>query len=324
MSSAVKRNRIETSRNRTLRGKGKIAGAGGNRGANMTEAFMNRQYDRTAEDVGNIVALEHVNVTVPDQQLATLFYVVGLGLTRDPYLMTSISNMWINIGRSQFHLPTNQPQVLRGHVGIVLPDREALLNRLTRLRKRLGGTRFDFQEHDSFVEATCPWGNRIRCHAPGERFGRMTLGIPYVEFDVPAGSADAIARFYRRVMRTLATVEDGTAGRCAKVSVGAGQDFIFRETDRALPAYDGHHVQVYVADFSGPYQFLKEKGLVIEESDQHQYRFKDIVDPESGAVMFTVEHEVRSMKHPLFMRPLVNRNPAQNNIDYMPGRDTFI
>jgi hypothetical protein len=44
-------------------------------------------YDRTTQDVGNIVALEHVNVTIPDQQLATLFYVVGLGLTRDPYLM---------------------------------------------------------------------------------------------------------------------------------------------------------------------------------------------------------------------------------------------
>ena len=38
-------------------------------------------YDRTAQDVGNIVALEHVNVRIPDQQLATLFYVVGLGLT---------------------------------------------------------------------------------------------------------------------------------------------------------------------------------------------------------------------------------------------------
>ena len=96
---------------------------------------MDNKYDRAAEDLGNIVALEHVNVTVPDQQLATLFYVVGLGLTRDPYLMTSISNMWVNIGRSQFHLPTNKPQVVRGHVGIVVPDREALLKRLQRLRK---------------------------------------------------------------------------------------------------------------------------------------------------------------------------------------------
>ena len=38
----------------------------------------------TEEDVGNIVLLEHVNVQIPDQALATLFYVMGLGLTRDP------------------------------------------------------------------------------------------------------------------------------------------------------------------------------------------------------------------------------------------------
>ena len=66
--------------------------------------------------------------------------------------MTSINNMWVNIGRSQFHLPTNKPQVVRGHVGIVIPDREALLNRLARLRKRLEGTCFDFTEHDLYVD----------------------------------------------------------------------------------------------------------------------------------------------------------------------------
>ena len=32
----------------------------------------------------------------------------GLGLTRDPYLMTSVTNMWVNVGRSQFHLPTGK------------------------------------------------------------------------------------------------------------------------------------------------------------------------------------------------------------------------
>jgi len=61
---------------------------------------MASQFDRTAEDLGNIVALEHVNVLVPDQGLATLFYVSGLGLTRDPYMMTSTDNMWVNVGRS--------------------------------------------------------------------------------------------------------------------------------------------------------------------------------------------------------------------------------
>lgn len=285
---------------------------------------MDGKYDRAAEDLGNIVGLEHVNVTVPDQQLATLFYVVGLGLTRDPYLMTSISNMWVNIGRSQFHLPTAKPQVVRGHVGIVVPDREALMTRLTRLRKRLDGTAFDFSEHDEYVEARCPWGNRIRCHAPSARFGSMTLGIAYVEFDIPTGNADGIARFYRRVMGTPSSVSDDKAGRYAEVSVGLGQNLRFRETDRALPDYDGHHVQVYVADFSGPHRKLLEKGLVFEESDQHQYRFRDIVDPETGVPLFTIEHEVRSMKHPLYMRPLVNRNPAQNNMNYMPGQDAWI
>ena len=66
---------------------------------------MQHQFDRAAEDLGNSIHLEHVNVTIPDQRLATLFYVTGLGLTRDPYLMVSDSNMWVNAGKSQFHLP---------------------------------------------------------------------------------------------------------------------------------------------------------------------------------------------------------------------------
>ncbi len=67
---------------------------------------MERRFDRAAEDVGNIVKLEHVNVRIPDQRLSTLFYVAGLGFTRDPYIMVSTNNMWINMGTSQFHLPT--------------------------------------------------------------------------------------------------------------------------------------------------------------------------------------------------------------------------
>jgi hypothetical protein len=36
-------------------------------------------FDRAAEDVGNIVEFGHVNVRVPDQQRAIIFYVMGLG-----------------------------------------------------------------------------------------------------------------------------------------------------------------------------------------------------------------------------------------------------
>jgi len=280
-------------------------------------------YDRTAEDLGNIVALEHVNVTVPDQQKAALFYINGLGLTRDPYMMTGPANMWVNAGRQQFHLPTSKPQVLRGHVGVVVSDYEALPQRLSRIREALDGTRFDFCERDGHIEAICPWGNRIHCFAPNKRFGAMAVGIAYVEFDVPPASANGIARFYSEVMGAQAAPLEDARGRFACITAGAGQNLFFRETDRPLIPYDQHHIQIYINDFSGPHRGLAAKSLIIQESDQHQYRFQDIVDPESGKVLFTVEHEVRSMKHPLYLRPLVNRNPHQSIIDYSPGEDAL-
>ena len=52
------------------------------------------------EDIGNIVSLEHVNVQIPDQSLATLFYVVGMGFTRDPYLNVGLKGMsWVRSRR---------------------------------------------------------------------------------------------------------------------------------------------------------------------------------------------------------------------------------
>src|SRR5262249_41363350 len=109
--------------------------------------MQQQHFDRTAADLGNSIHLEHVNVHVPDQRLATLFYVTGLGLTRDPYLMVSDSNMWVNVGKSQFHLPTGVAQVLRGHTALIIPGRKALLDRLASLAGRLSGTAFKFSEH---------------------------------------------------------------------------------------------------------------------------------------------------------------------------------
>jgi hypothetical protein len=284
---------------------------------------MDRQYDRAAENLGNVVALEHVNVHIPDQRLSTLFYVTGLGLTRDPYLMTSTDNMWINVGRSQFHLPTGAPQVLRGRVGLVVPDLVALAGRLDRVREALAGTRFDFREKGGVIDAISPWGNRLRCHAPAPRFGGINLGIPYVEFEVPRETARGIARFYREIVGAPARLVDGEDGLRARVAVSPAQELVFLETPEPVPPYDGHHVQIYIADFSGPHERLAARGLVMEESDSHQYRFKDIVDLDSGRPLFTIEHEVRSMRHPLYARPLVNRDPAQTNIAYRPGRDAW-
>ena len=283
---------------------------------------MGMTYDRTRQDLGNITLLEHVNVTIPDQRLATIFYLSGLGLTRDPYLMAGIDNMWVNVGRNQFHLPSRGTQVLRGHVGIVMPDLAALKRRLQKVAPLLAETRFSWEERDGAVEATCPWGNRYRCHAPAPEFGATELAIAYVEFGVPPGSASGIARFYEQFLGAKAELKGG-AEAMAVVSTGATQCLRFRETSRPLPQYDGHHVQIYVRDFSGPHRLLQERGLVTEESDEYQYRFRELVDPADGKPLFTIEHEVRSLTHPLYARPLVNRNPEQSNRAYVRGHDAF-
>jgi len=54
---------------------------------------MAQHYDRKAEDLGNITGLEHVNLQIPDQVQGNLFYIQGLGLTRDPYMNTGLANM---------------------------------------------------------------------------------------------------------------------------------------------------------------------------------------------------------------------------------------
>lgn len=282
-------------------------------------------YDRTTQDVGNIVEFGHVNVRVPDQRLATIFYIMGLGLTRDPYLVVGVDNMWVNAANCQFHLPVGPAQVLRGTTGLVFPDLDALMARLDAVAPRLAGTRFTHARHGDRVDVTCPWGNRLRCHAPdAARFGRITLGMPYVEIDVAPGTAEGIARFYAEVFANPGTTGQDAHGRFARIPVGLGEALLFRETDRALPAFDGHHIQIAIADFSGPHRRLQALGLITEESNAAQYRFERIIDPATGADLAVIEHEVRSMRHPMFARAMVNRNPEQTNNRYAPGREAWI
>jgi len=285
---------------------------------------MAQKYDRKAEDLGNITGLEHVNLQIPDQAQGNLFYVQGLGLTRDPYMNTGLANMWINVGKSQFHLPTGDPWVLRGAIGLVSPDRDALLDRLERVKKPLAGTRFAVKETNDCVEVTCPWGNQFNMHSPDEeRFGPINLGMPYLQFDVPMGTAKGIRRFYKKFFGAKTEMLGNGSGKTARINVGYHQDLYFRETDKPIPAYDGHHIQVYVQDFSSGYEELKKRDLLTEESNAYQYRWETIVDPKTDKVLFEIEHEIRSMTHPLYNRPLINRNPMQSQQSYEMGGDEW-
>jgi hypothetical protein len=289
-----------------------------------------KQYDRDAQSVGNIVHLEHFNVVIPDQRLATLFYVVGLGGTRDPYLFPGLENMWVNFGKTQVHMPSrNVPpraEVLRGTAGFVVPNLADLEKRLTHAGNEIKRivpdvtTKFSWKRKGDVVEATCPWGNRVRCHEPAPEFGNVELGLAYVDFDVPQGTAEGIVRYYNEVMRAPARLENKAR---AVVGIGRAQRLMFTETAAPQPEYDNHHIQVYIADFGTPYHWLKERDLITMETDANEWRFQWIVDPKDGRKLFQIEHEVRSMKHRLFARPLVNRNHSITNMTYEANTDAF-
>ena len=291
---------------------------------------MERKSSIKDQDTGNVIALEHVNVTVPDQRLAMLFYVAGLGATRDPYMMVGVDNMWVNIGNQQFHLPNREAQVIPGHIGIVVEDLAALQDRLAAIEDGLSGTRFQWSAHDGYVAATGPWGNQFRCHPPGPEFGDILMGIPYVEFLVRPGAADRIVQFYKQVLGASYSPAPNGEGGVGRVRVGRDQELVFRETAEPIPPYDGHHVAIYTVNFSGPYAQLKRRGLVTEEvaslpsdSSRSQYRFQDIVDPKTGELLLSLEHEVRSVYHPMYQRPLVTRNPSQTIRGYARGHDAL-
>ena len=147
----------------------------------------------------------------------------------------------------------------------------------------------------------------------------MTLGIPYVEFNVPRRTVAGIARFYRQVFEVTASAARGIC----EVDIGQGQMLRFKESLKPDPAYDGHHIAIYVVNFSGPHGYLRKNRLITEESDENQYRFQKIIDPQSGKLLFEIEHEVRSLHHPMFERTLVNRNASQTFFGYQHGRDAF-
>jgi hypothetical protein len=276
------------------------------------------------EDVGNIVSLEHINVQIPDQSLATLFYVVGMGFTRDPYLNVGLNNMWANVGEQQFHLPTRSPQVIDGHIGVVVPNLDALEARLKTIGEGLKDSKFTYSRRDDSISVTCPWGNRYQCYSSQPSFGDMRLGIPYVEFGVPPGALQGILRFYQTALGAPTALESDRQGRFGRVKIGRHQSLLFREAADSPAPYDGHHIAIYVANFSGPFAYLKSRSLISEDVRNHQFRFKDIVDPEDGAKKFTLEHEVRSLKHPMYHRPFVNRDAAQSQRAYHRGWDALI
>jgi len=114
---------------------------------------------------------------------------------------------------------------------------------------------------------------------------------------------------------------------CCRVSVGCNQSIVFREReDQRRPdvigiddgIYDPHFC-LYLTHFTETFQRLEKLGLIWSSKRENifqlddalrvrQFRFRDIIHPQTGELLVRLEHEIRSVSHPYFHRVLVTRD----------------
>lgn len=264
-------------------------------------------------EIGGIVHLEHVNFVAPDQDLATSFFMGGLGFTRDPYKRTDGTNMGVNVGAQQFHLPRRGDQTppFPGEIGLVVPDLADIKSRLARLQDlgRFDDTPFAVTDLDDGCRVVSPFGISLRLHSAGTIPSLRRLALAYVDIWLPRGGAEKIIQFYRSVMncpaqRTL--IEDEVS---ALVPAGPHQYLRYRE--RPVEDYDTHnfHIAVYVTHYNEIRERLSALAGFKGDGLDQVFLFDGVYDPQTGEKLNTLQHEIRGLYHPDFMRPLVNRWP---------------
>ena len=144
------------------------------------------------------------------------------------------------------------------------------------VRRRLRENRFAFEEDPNSggrwederfgpaLAVQTPTGQALRLHgSPGPfappgaaEAGLLTLpggpslgaGMPYMELLCAPGTAAGIGRFYQQTLGVPTWLEAADTTRCF-VPIG-NQALIFREVEREedLPAYDGHHIAIYIGN----------------------------------------------------------------------------
>ena len=265
-------------------------------------------------EVKGILYLEHFNFEVSDHDLATIFFMSGLGFTRDPYRRVDETNMGVNIGMQQFHLPRrgNPTPPFYGEIGLIVPDLQALKLRLDRL-EALG----HFAEtpygltilNDGTVRVISPFGIRLKLHQAGTLPFLSSLGLVYVDIPVQPGKVQALQKFYRDFLDAPTVVRKLDNEESLIVTHGPHQYLRFRE--RELQDYNlyNFHVAYYITNFNACRDRVVEQGSLLGQGLGQVFFFDELFDPESGEMILRFQQEIRSVYHPDFMRPLVNRWP---------------
>jgi len=225
-------------------------------------------------------------------------------------------------------------QIWRGNIELLYADSAAVSAAASRVRAlkedaTLASTKLTVTEHNDSgdVFVTCPYGNvfslrvadesRKAALGPvsGQRPGSSeceVVALGSVSLWVPPGTAKRGAHFYREVLGCGAA-ELGP-GRWAVLGGpgGTSQQLVLEEKEGTTGEELGEHVAIYVEDFAMCFKRLLAAGLIwvnprfvhldnsttLEEAEHYScFRFKDIIDMESGEKLFGLEHEVRSIRH---------------------------
>ncbi|CAE7717853.1 unnamed protein product [Symbiodinium pilosum] len=223
-------------------------------------------------------------------------------------------------------------QTWRGHVELLYDSRaslDAAAMRLAQLREKaeFRGTSLaveSWSEELQELRVSDAYGNIFALRvASTEAAGAMSvgvrpgtdtcqvLGIGSVTLKVPPGTAERGAKFYAKLLGFTATAE--STGTWALLGGPQSmQRLRLEEHDGCSGQQIGEHLAIYVRDFDSCFERLLEQGLIwvnprfvhldkstnLEEARHYNcFRFKDIIDLESGEKLFELEHEVRSTGH---------------------------
>ena len=254
--------------------------------------------------------------------------------------------IWANAGLQQIHIPIGEPkpmdlQTPPGFVGLVYQD-------LIALRSNLKALSIDFSLVSSqetvnvkdlgppAMKVKSPTGVNFVVHGIRSQSwltpkgwmktkdleeqkvslpsltASTCLGIPYMRFNCPYGTARGLARFYDAIFCTKCEVK--RAPLECWVPVGYAQWLIYREVAKGEEVpYDGYHVAIYINDFVGAYRRALALNLVwnnprfpqrydteAQAVEHAEFRVLRLVDPETSEPLCELEHEIRAACHPGF------------------------
>lgn len=280
--------------------------------------------------------LDHINIVVGDREEAERFYFEeGLGCYRDPAKPGgpgTSGTMWANLGHQQFHLAQEEDddprQVIRGSVGLCLPDASAAANRLEQQ-----GLRVEHHEPSRF-SVKCPVGNTFHCYQvakdpPSDGIGKRPKmvnlhkgdgyagdalsvrngpGIRYVQFLVD--DAEQAAKAYVDEFGGRITTHEALTS----VSCGLGPaHLIFQSAEpdaKADKRQEGVHLCVYVDAFAERYARLRKSARVFTNPRFAHLDSCDSLAEAQASRTFRfafpalpfVEHETRALSHAQFLK----------------------